>query len=112
MADVHTHGQPDERTAYYLDQLFTIGVCGALAGVTIMLWQTNLLGRMLHPKFHIWVALGGYALLAIVILRAVAVWRSVDEPAAHEHGPAGDHVHGPDCGHDHHEHVQTAPAGG
>src|SRR3954447_5410528 len=68
----------DDVGTYYLDQLFTIAVCGALAGVTIMLWQSNLLGRMLHPKFHIWVLGGGLALLALVVIRAVAVWRSVD----------------------------------
>jgi uncharacterized membrane protein YraQ (UPF0718 family) len=113
MADAHHHA--DERSAYYLDQLFAIGVCGAIAGVTLMLWQTNLLGRMLHPKFHIWVILGGFSLLTIVVLRAIAVWQSVDEQAAatHEHGPECDHSHG--HGHDHEHtsaHVQSAAGAG
>jgi uncharacterized membrane protein YraQ (UPF0718 family) len=113
MAEAHHH-HAEERSAFYLDQLFAIGVCGAIAAVTLMLWQSGLLGRMLHPKFHIWVALGGFSLLTIVVLRAVAVWRSVDEPVGpHEHGPGcdhshghlHDHEHGPGCDHSHeHEH--------
>src|SRR5262249_15965135 len=104
MAHAHHH---EDRNAYYLDQLFMIGICGALAGVTIMLWDSNLLGKMLHPKFHLWVALGGFSLLALVALRAIAVWRSVDEAAAHDHS----HEHGPGCGHDHgHAHTHEPPA--
>src|SRR4051812_28509127 len=111
----HTHG--DEPSSYYLDQLFMIGVCGAIAGVTIVLWQSNLLGKMLHPKFHIWVALGGISLLTIVVLRAIAVWQSVDASHdadhTHEHGPGCGHTHGhgAEGGHTHgHEHhVQPAP---
>jgi uncharacterized membrane protein YraQ (UPF0718 family) len=120
MAEAHHHAE--DRSTYYLDQLFTIGVCGAIAAVTLMLWQSNLLGRMLHPKFHVWVVGGGFSLLGLVLLRAVAVWRSVDEtqPTPHEHGPECDHSHGhghgheEECGHTHghgHEHVQAGPGG-
>jgi uncharacterized membrane protein YraQ (UPF0718 family) len=123
MADVHDHAE--DRSSFYLDQLFMIGVCGAIAAVTIMLWQSGLLQRMLHEKFHIWVALGGICLLTIVVLRAVAVWRSVDEEAAkpksdkHDHGHDCGHSHGCDHDHDHsHEHpgaveqVKPAPEPG
>ena len=105
------HGE--DRSAYYLDQLFTIGVCGALAAVTIMLWQSNILKAMLHEKFHIWVALGGISLLAIVVIRAIAVWQSVDEqPPEHEHGPECDHSHGHGHGHDHdHDHGHSHEGG-
>ncbi len=97
MAEVHSHAHAEDRSSYYLDQLFMIGVCGALAGVTIMLWQSGVLSTMLHEKFHIWVAMGGISLLAIVILRAVAVWLSVDEQEEpHEHGPGCGHDHGPE----------------
>jgi uncharacterized membrane protein YraQ (UPF0718 family) len=117
MAEVHSHSHADERSSYYLDQLFMIGVCGAIAGVTIMLWQSGALGSMLHQKFHIWVALGGISLLIIVFLRAVAVWRSVDEQADTAVDPDADcghsHGHGPDCGHDHGgTSVQPVPGGG
>jgi uncharacterized membrane protein YraQ (UPF0718 family) len=103
MAHVHTHD--DHRNTYFLDQLFMIGVCGALAGVTIMLWYSGLLGRILHPKFHVWVIAGGISLLGIVILRAVAVWHAVDA-AAHTREPVHEHVHAhEECAHDHeHEH--------
>src|SRR3954469_10797610 len=126
MAEVHSHSHGDEqRSSYYLDQLFTIGVCGAIAGVTIMLWMpssgslfskflqdvratvgnaegslapaVSLLDKILHQKFHIWVVLGGLFLLGIVFFRAVAVWRSVDE--APDTGEP--HDHGAGCGHSH-----------
>ena len=96
MAHDHSHG---DRNAYYLDQLFTIAVCGALGGVAIMLWYSGKIGLMLHEKFFLWVLLGGITLLALVVIRAVAVWRSVDEPVdAHTHDHDHDHAH---CGHDH-----------
>ena len=53
-------------TPFYMEQLFTIGVCGALAGVTLLLWYGGTLKNMLAAKFHIWVFLGGAALLAHV----------------------------------------------
>jgi uncharacterized repeat protein (TIGR03943 family) len=97
MAHDHSHG---DRSAYYLNQLFTIAVCGALGAVAVLLWSGGKLSLMLHPKFFSWVLFGGLTLLALVFIRAVAVWRSVDEPQ-HTH----DHEH---CGHDHvacdHEH--------
>jgi uncharacterized repeat protein (TIGR03943 family) len=107
MAHDHNHG---DRNAYYLNQLFTIAVCGALGGVAVMLWWNGTLKLLLHPKFFLWVLLGGIALLMLVVLRAVAVWRSVDAPAAvpdhtHDHDHC-DHEH-EHCHHDHdhdHEH--------
>jgi hypothetical protein len=93
-----------------------IGVSGAIAGVTIMLWQSGALSSMLHEKFHRWVALGGLALLIIVFLRAVAIWRSVDEQADaavnHDADCGHSHGHGPDCGHDHGGSTALQPAPG
>lgn len=135
MAHHHHHHSHDERNSYYLNQLFTIAVCGALGGVAVMLWlralqpegmlsllrhpsgeelqahpewlrPDGMLLKMLHPKFFLWVLLGGIALLGLVFIRAVAVWRSVDalaasSHAAHDHEHEGhDHTH---CEH-HHEH--------
>jgi hypothetical protein len=113
MTHDHSH---DDRNAYYLEQLFTIAVCGALGGVVIMFWKNGQLW-FLTPKFHLWVLLGGITLLLLVLIRAIAVWRSVDESVTvpldshdhdHEHCDH-DHAH---CDHDHghgHEHgVQTA----
>ncbi len=102
MAHDHSHG---DRNAYYLNQLFTIAVCGALGGVAIMLWQSGTLRLMVVPRFFIPTLLGGIALLVLVLIRAIAVWRSVDEPAAahnHDHDHCG---HGHGCDHDHpHDH--------
>ena len=79
MAHDHSHG---DRNAYYLDQLFTIAVCGALGGVAIMLWYNGKLSLMLAPKFFLWVLLGGITLLVLVLYPGcLAVWRSVDEAA-------------------------------
>lgn len=106
MAHDHSHG---DHNAYYLNQLFTIAVCGALGGVAVMLWWSGTISLMLHPKFFLWVMLGGATLLVLVVLRAAAVWRSVDERAA-----VPDHTHDHDqCGHDHehchhdHDHDHT-----
>lgn len=137
MAHDHNHSHED-RNAYYLNQLFTIAVCGALGGVAVMLWfgalrpegmrslmlhpsgdelsqhpewfrPEGMLTKMLHPKFFVWLLMGGISLLFLVFIRAIAVWRSVDEAVAvpdHTH----DHEH---CDHDHshcdHDHgLQTA----
>lgn len=96
MAHDHSHG---DSNAYYLNQLCTILVCGALGGVAVLLWWSGKISLMLHPKFYLWVLLGGITLLVLVVLRAAAVWRSVDELAAvPQHMHDRDHEH---CGHDH-----------
>jgi uncharacterized repeat protein (TIGR03943 family) len=114
MAHTHEHDQD----TYFLDQLCTIALCGAFAGacITLYTWQSQILMLILHPKFHIYVFWGGIVLLALVIVRAIALWFTPAAPGhahghnhdhAHDHGHshAHDHVHGPDCGHDHaHDH--------
>jgi hypothetical protein len=130
MAHSHDHSHHHDANSYYLEQLFTIAICGALGGVTVMLWYTDKLGLMLHPKFHVWALLGGVVLLALVAVRAVALWFEVDEakdvidPARdhdHDHHHGHDHDHGHHhhdhdhgcCGHDHdHDHgIQAAKEG-
>jgi uncharacterized membrane protein YcgQ (UPF0703/DUF1980 family) len=114
MAHDHSHA---DANAYYLEQIFTIAVCGALGCVAVLLWYSGKLTLMLAPKFHVWVLAGGITLLVLVVIRAIAVWRSVEEPTAvpvhdhdHDHDHAGcGHVHG-HCHHEHHHEqgVQTA----
>ena len=106
MAHHHSHG---DQNAYYLNQLFTIAVCGALGGVAVMLWYSRQLRFMVVERFWLPTLIGGITLLALVLIRAIALWRSVDETAAaghHHHGTCGhDHGH---CGHDHdhgHDHA-------
>lgn len=99
----------EDRNAYYLNQLFTIAVCGALGGVTVMLWYSGKLRFLVIERFWLPTLLGGIALLALVIIRAIALWRSVDQSVEaskqhdHDHEHCGhDHDH---CGHDHaHQH--------
>jgi hypothetical protein len=124
----HSHAHHDEEVnAYYLDQLFTIGVCGLLGGVAIMLWwptvapdgtTTNRLRWILADKFHPWVLGGGVVLLLLVVIRAWTLWVSVgEENRARAKGDSHDHDHCHEhaatcCGHDHdHEHEHAiAPA--
>src|SRR5262245_7664299 len=105
----HAHSHGDDQTAWFLDQLFSVVACLALAGVTITLYYTKLLNLWLAPKFHIWVLLGGLGLLALALIRAAVIWRQADElaetPAAphghgHEHSHGHDHDHGHAHGHD------------
>jgi hypothetical protein len=111
--DHHHHGQAE----YYLEQLFTIGVCGALGVVGVSLYFSGKLNFMLAERFHPWVLGGGIALLVMVVIRAIVVWNSVAEPLAvpvhdHDHADGHDHSHDHcghgDCGHDHHHHHDHA----
>lgn len=110
MGHVHHHHQ--DRSAYYYEQICTIGVCGALGVVMVLLWWFNVLPVFLDPAFHKPVLAGGIALLALVAVRALALWRGAAAPgtSAHSHDdcdvedePCCDHDH---CDHDHdHDHA-------
>jgi hypothetical protein len=90
--DHHDHGN------YYLEQLCTVGICAALGAVTVMLYLQGTLRYMLATKFHVPVLAGGIALLVLVVIRAIALWISVDRSVhVHEH----DHDHDHDDVHDH-----------
>lgn len=115
---MHMHAHDDEQSTYYLDQLCTIGICGALAVVLILAYVHNALGNILSPKFHQPVLWGGLTLLFLVVVRAVAIWIASGKcPPAEPHTHAADHEHehSHECGHDHaHEHthaVTTEPHG-
>src|SRR5205814_1052238 len=113
---MHAH-EENEQNSYYLDQLCTIGICGALAVVLILAYVNNALNEILNPKFHQPVLWGGLALLILVAVRAVAIWiasgkqtatQGHTHAASHEH--VHDHEHTHDCGHDHdhaHAHVHS-----
>lgn len=117
MAQVHHHHQ--DRTAYYLEQLWTIGACGALGIVMVLLWGYNVLPVFLDPAFHKPVLAGGIALLVLVALRALALWRGAAAPgtAAHAHDDCDDDddlsCDHEDCVDEHdqpHVHEPAAPA--
>ena len=104
--DHHHHGSMRD---YFTEQLLTIFVVGLLGFVAIQLYRTGMLQFVLAPQFRFPVFLGGIAVLVVVVIRAVSVWREAGELNAqahsHDHGHHHDHnhVHGPDCdhGHDH-----------
>jgi hypothetical protein len=104
----HEHDAGDSN--YYVEQLCTIGVCGVLGTVAILLYTQDQL-QWLNEKLRWTVLAGGIALVTVTAIRAVAVWLAVGQrrPAhdhEHEHVHDHDHEHG-HCDHDHahgHEH--------
>jgi uncharacterized membrane protein YcgQ (UPF0703/DUF1980 family) len=116
MAHDHHHDDPN---SYYTEQLFTIAISGALGAVAISLYAQDKLRYILVERFHVWVLAGGISLLVLVLIRAIAVWRSVGEqlPQAHKHHHAeGEHAHehhhhDHDRNHGHSEGIMPAPAG-
>ncbi len=103
----HTHEQ--DRTTFYVAQLSTIGVCGLLGVICILLYQQNLLRFILAENRHFVVPIAGGALLGLVALRSLVLLTSSRQgDAHHDHDPC----HGHDCDHDHehdhsHDHVHA-----
>jgi hypothetical protein len=101
----HEHGN-----TYYLDQLCTIATCGALGGVAILMYGLRdpegkfKLEYILAPQFFIPVMLGGAALLVMVLVRAITLWREAGTDAADAHDHAHDHEHTHEHLHDHEHH--------
>jgi hypothetical protein len=114
------HDHDHDGSTYWVEQLCTIAICGAIGGVTVLLYTNGTLVWMLAAGLQWMVLAGGIALLALVAIRAVTVWFSVGKPAhnhehnhthdhahdhehghAHEHGPGCDHAHDHDHDHDH-----------
>jgi hypothetical protein len=85
---------------YFTEQLLTILVCGSLAFVGIEMYLNDMLKHILAPQFHVPVLIGCIAVLALVGVRALAVWREagelqpVDTMSCQEN-----HVHGAGCNH-------------
>jgi uncharacterized repeat protein (TIGR03943 family) len=103
MAHDHAHDHSQGST-YYLDQLCTIAACGGLGGVAVMMYLDGRLGYILTPFFFMPVLVGGVALLAMVVVRAITLWREAGKVSTHHH-EHHDHGHDHDHGdHDHHDH--------
>ena len=49
MAHSHAHAHAEAEGNYFLDQLFTILVCGALGLVAVLMYYTGMLQRILVP---------------------------------------------------------------
>jgi hypothetical protein len=101
----HSHHHHHDQSAYYTEQLCTIGICGAMGAIAITLYATGGLKVLLKEGILTdSVLAGGIALLALTLVRAVALWFSVGKPEAN-----CDHSHEPDCcGHDHEHGVAVA----
>ena len=91
----HGHGLSD----YYLEQLLTVFVCGAMGLTAVLMYTFGRLQVILIEPLQPWVLAGGIALLVVTAIRALSLWRSVGASGP-DHGASG-HVHGPDCDHDH-----------
>src|SRR5262245_53216095 len=105
----HSHTHAGEQNAYYLDQLCTIGFCGALGVVQILLWNYGVLNMILDPKFHMPVLLSGIVLATLAAVRGISLWIAVGQAKAHAHDHACDHDHDHDHGVEHvHEHALAA----
>jgi hypothetical protein len=127
MTHSHAHEHYHDPSAYYTQQLCTIGICGGLGGVAIMLYARDLLKYVLVAQFHVMVLWSGIALVTLVAIRAVALWFSAGKAMPdhdHHHHEHHDCGHGHlDCGHEHavmadpHHHpaaaasLTTAPGG-
>src|SRR6185312_14499597 len=97
--DHHHHGETPRD--YFVEQLLTIFVVGLFGGVAILMYQSGKLGIVLADPFHIPVLVGGVAVLVLVAVRALSVWKEAGAVQAYNHGH---HHHDHDHGHDHHDH--------
>ncbi len=98
----HHHGE--SLRDYFTEQLLTILVCGLFGFAAVQMYRLNML-EFLAPQFRAPVLYGGIALLLLVVVRAVAVWKEAGELQHLAAGHGHDHVHTEDChhhGHDHH----------
>ena len=101
--DHHHHGE--SLRDYFVEQLLTIFVVGLFGAVAILMYNSGKLDYVLAKPFHVPVLVGGIAVLVLVAVRAISVWREAGEAQAKAHSHSHDHVHGPDCDHEHgHEH--------
>lgn len=107
MGHAHTHDHAADAQSYFVEQLCTIGISGALGGVAIVMYQQSLgkaqtesmLGLVLKQSFHWMVLAAGIALVLCAAIKAVALWFEVGRRSkgAHSH----EHAHGAGCCHDH-----------
>ena len=114
MAHSHAHAHAEEEGTYFQDQLFTILLSGGIGVVAILMYRSNMLERILVKEFWKPVLIAGITVMALTIVRAVALWQVAGKtpappaPPAEGHGHAhahshgqDDHSHTEDCGHDH-----------
>ena len=129
----HDHGADGE---YFIEQLLTILLCGAIGIVGVAycfgghtgqltslsfysaLFAGNAqpgppvgLGLLLAPEFHRWVLMGSVILLVLTAIRMITLWTQVGKgkvESGHVHGPDCDHGHDHSHSHDGHNHSSGA----
>jgi hypothetical protein len=108
MAHAHHHHQ--DPASYYTEQLCTIAFCGGFGGIAVAVYATGTVNYILKAGLLQYSLLaGGIVLLALVLIRAVALWLTVGNPEA-----ACGRDHGEGCCDNDHEHelaVTTAAEG-
>jgi hypothetical protein len=115
----HDHGHAHDHhhgglSSYFTEQLCTIGVSAAYAGAMGVMVYASIMARastdtqgertvlsIIAPWIQHMVLLGAVILFALVLLRAMAIWRQSRSGHAHHHEHDHDHAHGHDHGHDH-----------
>jgi hypothetical protein len=96
----HSHMGCQSPRDYFTEQLLTILVCGALAVVGIELYTENMLRHILAPQFHVAVLGGSIAILVLVAIRALTVWREAGELQPLDTMSCQEnHVHSATCNH-------------
>jgi hypothetical protein len=103
----HSHDHSHDHSSYYLEQLCTIVVCGALGLVVVLLYfqrtadQQKVLGFLLAKYLHPYLLGSGIAILGVAALRAGFMTFSLRHQIATHH--ADDHCES--CNHQHlHDH--------
>jgi hypothetical protein len=103
----HSHDHSHDQSAYYTEQLCTVGICGAFGAVAVLLYVSGALSNLLAQGFLRYSVLaGGITVLVLVSIRAIALWI-----AAGREGHVHSHDHAHDCcDHDHHREHEHAIA--
>ncbi len=96
----HNHFGCQSPRDYFIEQLLTILVCGALAFVGIQMYFNDQLRHILAPQFHNAVLIGSIGVLVLVALRALTVWREAGELQPIDNMTCGEnHAHTAACNH-------------
>lgn len=127
MAHSHAHSHGEGDGTFFQDQLFTILLSAGIGVVAVLMYRSDMLGRILVPGFFKPVLIGGVTVILLAIVRAIALWQLAGEvksnqeskAAANDHSHSHSHSHshgGKPCDHDHrgqeecgHDHGHEGP---
>ncbi len=96
----HSHWGCQSPRDYFTEQLLTILVCGGLGFVGVSMYLNGMLIHILAPQFHSAVLAGSIAVLVLIVIRAIVVWREAGTlQAADTMNCQENHVHTAACNH-------------